>query len=148
MADYTPAHLRMGGEITQKQYQEIQRLTNDGAEADWGECYDLWDNQAPGGEFPELEAYLTGANIAFDRYSEPALGYDGQLAQFRPGMDEPLEFTASGDNEERLVPVREIEAILGSHPPIGPAGEKLVERLRTLCGPVIGPLPRFRVRLR
>src|SRR4051812_28864105 len=71
MADYTPAHLKIGGEITNEQYRAIQRLTPSGAGAVWWESYDLWDNEARGGAFPELEDYLTAANIAFDRHSEP-----------------------------------------------------------------------------
>ena len=146
MADYTPAHLRIGGEITAAQDQEIQRLSHDDAEMVLGQFCEIWDNQACGGEFPEIEEYLITENIAFDRFSEPALGYDGRLVQFRPGMDEPMEFTASADNEERLVPVREIAAILSAHQQDGSPGEALVERLQIVCGPAVAPLPRFSIR--
>src|SRR5205823_83230 len=124
----TPAHLCIGGEITEQQYQAIQRLTSDDAEAVAGEFYEVWDHQASGGAFPELEAYLIEESIAFDRFSEPALGYDGQLDQFRPGMAEPVAFTASADHEERLVAVREIEAILSSHHRQGGSSDSLVAR--------------------
>jgi hypothetical protein len=148
VADYTPAHLRIGGEITDPQYQAIQRLTSDAAEVVAGEFCEIWDHQARGGAFPELEAYLIEESIAFDRFSEPALGYDGRLAQFRPGMAEPAEFTASADDHERLVAVREIEAILSSHLRQGGSRDSLVARLRVLCGPAVAPLPRFSTRPR
>jgi hypothetical protein len=147
LADYTPAHLRIGGDITNEQSLEIQRLTDDGAEVAFGWLYEIWHDEARGGEFAALEGYLTQQEIPFDRYSAPALGYDGRLAQYRPGMSQPLEFLASGDHQERVVPLADLQSILSSYPTDGPAGEALVSQLRALCGPVVGPLPKFLVRL-
>jgi hypothetical protein len=63
-------------------------------------------------------------------------------------MAEPAAFTASADHEERLVAVREIEAILSSHHLQGGSSDSLVARLRVLCGPAVDPLPRFSTRPR
>jgi hypothetical protein len=147
MADDTPARLRIGGEITQAQYQAIQRLTDEGAQVSFGHCHEIRHDRARWGAFEALEAYLIEQQIPFDRYSEPALGYDGRLAQFRPGMDEPAEFPASGDTGEWVVPVGAIRPLLHRHWPTGPTLEELVEGLRTLCGPVVAPLPKFSVGL-
>jgi hypothetical protein len=145
LADYTPARLRIGGTITHDQYLEIQRLTVDGAEVSVGQFYEIGHDRARGGEFEELEEYLIKYGIAFDRYSEPALGYDGRLAQFRTGMGAPVEFIASGDNQERVVPVSAITLILSSHRPNSSVCDELAVHLMALCGPVLSPLPEFSV---
>jgi len=146
LADYTPARLRIGGEVTHEQYRTIQELTDEGAQVDLGQFYEIGHDRTRGGAFAELEAYLTEQHMAFDRYSAPALGYDGWLVQYRPGMHEPVESPASGDNQERVVPVQAIHTLLTDCPLDGPAGEELVARLQALCGPVIGPLAKFLVR--
>ena len=147
MADDTPARLRIGGEITQTQYQAIQQLTEQGARSSFGRVYEIRHERARWGAFEALEAYLVEQAIPFDRYSEPALGYDGRLAHFRPGMEGPVEFQASGDTGERVVPVGAIRSLLNRHWPAGPTREELLEGLQQLCGPVLEPLPKFSVRL-
>jgi hypothetical protein len=147
VADYTPACLHIGGVISDDLDQDIQRLTEDEAEVSFGYLYEIGHDRTRGGEFEALEGYLVAQQIPFDRYSEPALGYDGRLAQFRPGMREPIEFTASGDNHERVVPVRTIQTLLDAYPPEGPLGEELARQLRALFGPTVAPLPKFLVQL-
>jgi hypothetical protein len=146
MADYTPARLRIGGDITRAQYRAIQAMTDDTAEVVFGQCYEIWDDQACGGAFAALEGYLTEQQIAFDRSSSPALGYDGALTQYRPGMREPLEFLIAGDPAEPVVPVPALQALITAGEGKELTLEELLAHLRALCGPVLPPLPPFSVR--
>jgi hypothetical protein len=53
----------------------------------------LWlcDDQANYGEFRQLEAFLVGAGIAFDRRSNATFQFDAEVVQFRPGMS-PVKY--------------------------------------------------------
>lgn len=50
----------------------------------------LSDSHARYGEFEDLEQYLIGRNIPFDRYSEAHMEFQAEAAYYRPGMDEKL----------------------------------------------------------
>src|SRR6266508_3358085 len=56
LADYTPARLRIGGEVTHEQYRTIQELTDEGAQVDLGQFYEIGHDRTRGGAFAELEA--------------------------------------------------------------------------------------------
>jgi hypothetical protein len=146
MADYIPARLIIGGEVTDEQYQTIRRLTNNTTEVFREPFYEVWDDHACGGTFASLEDYLMEQQIAFDRFSSPALGYDGSLTQYRPGMREPLHFLAAGSPAEPVVSVPAIQALIRAGERGELTREALLARLQELCGPVLSPLTPFSVR--
>lgn len=72
----------------------------------------LIDYEAVGGQFDDLEGFLVGDGIAFDRHCAAKYEYDAQLVQFRPGMDGPYVWLANQNGQPHvaltdLVAVRE-----------------------------------------
>jgi hypothetical protein len=75
-----------------------------------GDGLQITDEQAAYGVFPDLEAALVRAGIAFDRESGAVGEFGESVAQFRPGMARPYE--ALVDGQEPLVRVSAVRAEL------------------------------------
>ena len=109
MSETIAAEIRIGGKVVASLVPPLcQRIAREAVALDWGEgrfspktkedllearedrdgvlflC--LCDDQARLGEFAELEAFLRGHGIAFDRLSDAKYEYIAQVASFRPGM--------------------------------------------------------------
>ena len=75
-----------------------------------GPTVTLYDDQAPYGEFEELEAFLVRRRIHFDRLSDARYEYNAELVRYR-GRGQPVVFPSNTDGQ-MLVKVEEVLRIL------------------------------------
>jgi hypothetical protein len=112
-------------------------------EARQGKHLCLCDEQANYGEFPELEAACRKLGLAYCRHSEASFDCDAELADWRPGMKEPLVRTSSNINShDSYVPIEAVRKALA----LIETGHtmKALNALRQLC-PNISELPTFEI---
>lgn len=104
----------------------------------------LWlcDDQTRNGEFPELETACRELSLSYTRQSEGYCGYDAEVAEWRPEMEEPLVRVGSNSGDATFVPTEEVRKAL-THLESNHIG-RARELLRTLC-PDIPDLPPFTI---
>ena len=104
----------------------------------------LWlcDDQTRNGEFPELETACRELGLSYTRQSEGYCGYDAEVADWRPEMEEPLVRVGSNSGNQTYVPAEEVRKAL-AHLESNHIG-RARELLRTLC-PDIPELPAFQI---
>ena len=110
MSDRYCAWIRIGGRIERPKLEPLLKAIGQSyVRLDWGEPpfeprdadelldarQDGWlrlcDEEARhGGEFPELEETCRKLGLAYRRYCEAWCGYDAEILDWRPGMEEPL----------------------------------------------------------
>jgi hypothetical protein len=114
MSEPIPAEILIGGRVRRDLVGKLSKAIRDQRMAlEWGDarfepetaeellsaCQAkervrvLWlrDDQANYGEFRQLEAFLVGAGIAFDRRSNATFQFDAEVVQFRPGTT-PIKY--------------------------------------------------------
>jgi len=167
MADRFATHIHIGGKLPRALVPKlIEVLNEESLYRDWGEpistlksesdlieCRDdtgtlfFCHEEQPWGRFEGLERFLIRHNIPFDRSHAPRYEYCGELAQYRPGMKEPL-VCPTDDEGAPMIEAREVqnlrELIRRSKPDqaIARATRKLDFLLKPLDLP---PLEKFEV---
>jgi len=148
------ASIRIGGQIKRSKVEPLLKEIRAAAlSLEWGDapsmpqnadellqaCKGTWlslcDEQANYGEFPELEAACRKLGLSYSRHGEASFDCDAELADWRPGMKEPLVRTGSNINShDSYVPteaVRKAVALLEAGQP-----DKALGALRKLCADV------------
>ena len=99
------------------------------------------DDQARYGEFEELEVLCRKLGLSYDRISEAKYEYDGEVVNWRPGMEQPLVEKAD-QSGNALIDRERVEACLATLK----AGrvEDGIKALQDLV-PDIAPLAKFEV---
>ena len=110
MSEHIAAEIRIGGKMPLSLVPELcQSIAHEAVALAWGDgrfspttkeellearenhgdtlLLRLYDNEAPWGEFEQLEHFLREHGIAYDRLSDPKYEYMAQVAMFRPGQD-------------------------------------------------------------
>ena len=145
------ASIRIGGQIKRSNVEPLLKEIRAAAlSLEWGDapfmpqnadellqaCGGSWlslcDEQANYGEFPELEAACRKLGLSYSRHGEASFDCDSELADWRPGMKEPLVRTGSNINSHdsyvQVDAVRKAVALLEA----GQA-DKALGALRKLC---------------
>jgi hypothetical protein len=106
MSERLKAWIAIGGDVPQALVPELCKvITEEEPSQEWGgdtfepeDAEDLEDavdgaghlylchDEAPWGEFVDLEKFLRQHGISYDRHSAAKYEYDAQLEQFRPGL--------------------------------------------------------------
>ena len=178
MSETMAAEIRIGGKIAASLVPELcQRIAQEVVALDWGEgrfspttkedllearedrdgvlllC--LYDDQARWGEFAELETFLRGHGIAFERLSDAKYDYGAQVVSFRPetGLVElptdpqhrPIVLAEELDPVAKSLSrlIRQIEQ--GDVQKVLRAAKRTERMLNKLLPPVISPLEPFEI---
>lgn len=112
MADRMSAWIEIGGPIRAKQVHGLlDAIMQDGARAEWGgepvtdlnpdgaSTLKLFDEDAPWGQLPAVEAYCQQQGIAFDRYCEAKYEFDSHMILYRPGREAVYRPTIASTSE-------------------------------------------------
>jgi hypothetical protein len=129
MADRYPTKIRIGGPVKRQRLAALIRAINaEGLQSDWGSSLPeitsekgllehiedghltFCDENRAWGEFADLERFLVQESIPFNRWHAPRYEYDGELAQFRTGMQAPAS-AAVNDNEVIVIAAPEIQRV-------------------------------------
>ena len=63
----------------------------------------LYDTEARFGEFDELEKTCRRLGLSYERHSEAGYGYDAQVVDWRPNMEQPLSRPCSNEHGDVTV---------------------------------------------
>ena len=162
MSERYCAWIRIGGRIERSKTEPfLGEVQSSGVSLDWGEppfeptsadalgdakkddTLQFCDDQARYGEFPELEDVCRELGLAYTRFCEAWCGYDAQIVDWRPGMNEPLIRTCS--NEDSDIVLVDAAAVKNALTALeaGRTQEAIV-KLRSLC-PQLSDLPPFEI---
>jgi hypothetical protein len=142
MSDHFPGEITIGGSIPRRLLDELAgMIASEGVSIDWqyaldkaavrkvidaaaehGETVRFTDDEAVGGQFEDLENWLTSHGIDFDRHSDARYEYDGENAHGR-GRKRPITMNSDQSGND-LVSAEEVRGILASQ---APAGRKLAQ---------------------
>jgi len=167
MADRYPTKIRIGGQVKRERLAALIHAINaEGLQSDWGSCLpditseeellknvegghlSLCDEERAWGEFADLEHFLVQESIPFNRWHAPRYEYDGELAQFRTGMETPAT-AAVNDNGVIVIEAPEIQRIrdILKNAQSMEDVRKAVDELDALCFEAdIEPLPPFEIK--
>jgi hypothetical protein len=162
MSERYATWIRIGGRIKRPQVESLLRaIRAAGVRTDWGDayfepktveelqdalrdgCLQLCDEEARGGEFPELERACRRLKLAYRRHAEGTCGYDAEMVDWRPGMKRPVAYTASNESiGEILVPASKVKDAIA----LLQAGrtQQGIEALQRLC-PDLPDVPPFEI---
>jgi len=166
MAERFPTHISIGGKVERAIIPAlIDAINTEELQSDWGiglpvlrSDKELLERLEDGhlsffheerawGEFPDLEQFLVENGIPFNRSHSPRYEYDGELVQFRKGMETPASAVVN-DNGTIMVEAQEIQRVRDI---LKNAQEmedvrKAIDELNTLCLEAdIEPLPPFEI---
>ena len=129
MAERFPTQIHIGGKVERAIIPAlIDAINTEELQSDWGiglpvlrSDKELLERLEDGhlsffheerawGEFPDLEQFLVENDIPFNRSHSPRYEYDGELAQFRTGMQAPAT-AAVNDSEVIVISAPEIQRI-------------------------------------
>jgi len=166
MADRYPTKIRIGGPVRRKAVPALIRAINaEELQSDWGSCLPditseeqlleqvedghltFCDEERAWGEFADLERFLVQESIPFNRWHAPRYEYDGELVQFRTGMQAPASAAVS-DNEVVVINAPEIQRIreILKNAQNMEDVRKAIDELNELCLEAdIEPLPPFEI---
>ncbi len=160
-ARYT-AWIRIGGTVERAKTESLlEAIRQAYVKVDWGEApleptgpddllavrsdERLWlcDEEAKYGEFPKLEETCRNLGLAYQRFCEGWCGYDAEITDWRPGMDEPLIRTCS--NEDSEIVLVDASTVVEALTAIEEGRcQEAIGRLRSLC-PQVPDLPPFEI---
>jgi len=165
MSDRIAAEIVIGGKLKRANLDEFLKAVKDqGVSLEWGdkffeptgekdlldgvsgEVLVLRDDQAPWGEFEDLEKACRETGLSYDRSAEARYEFDGEVVRWRDGMDEPRRFCA-GQEGGVHVPAVQIEVEFGGNfekIETLPKNE-VVRKLRVLCGEDIPHMEPFEI---
>lgn len=159
MADYFPGEIRIGGPIPRAVLPELirailaagpslgdygrARATQESLEEALrdGRIVELCDEQACGGQFADLEAFLVERGIHFDRHSDARHEFDAQNVHCR-GKGPPLVVPATQGGESLIRRQGVLEAL---DDPSLPAEDKLKAIRQLVASPQLSPLEPIRL---
>jgi len=166
MADRYPTKIRIGGPTKRERLAALIRaIKAEGLQSDWGSSLPditseeqllehiedghltYCDEERAWGEFADLEHFLVQESIPFNRWHAPRYEYDGELAQFRTGMETPAT-AAVNDNEDIVINAPEIQRIrdILKNAQNMEDVRKAIDELDALCFEAdIEPLPPFEI---
>lgn len=130
MADHFPGNITIGGDISVRLLDSLsEMIASENVSIDWqyaldkaqvreaieqaaatGQTVRFTDEEAVGGQFEELEAFLVRRRIHFDRHSDARYEYDGENAHYR-GRGSPV-VTLSAQNGDDATRCQEIQKTL------------------------------------
>lgn len=156
MSDHFPGEITIGGRIPRRLLDELAgMIAAEGVSLDWqyaldkaavlaaietaaakGETVRFTDDEAVCGQFDDLENWLTGHGIDFDRHSDARYEYDGENAYGR-GHKRPV-IRNSNQSGKDLVSGEEVRKALASQ---APADRKLTQIAKlTAVPPALAPI--------
>jgi len=160
MGDYFPAEIHIGGPVKRQDVKGLcEAIRREGVSiGEYGgpgfepetaedlleaarECdgvISLYDDDADGGMFEQLEEFCEQHDIPFTRKNDAKYEHRAEVVEFRAGWAECQAFPADNDGNQ-LVDVREIEKILDKTTTY----EQARTLIRKACGLGIPPLPKF-----
>lgn len=166
MADRYPTKIRIGGPVRRGRLAALIRAINaEGLQSDWGSslpditseeqllrhiedgCLTFCDESRAWGEFADLEHFLVQESIPFNRWHAPRYEYDGELVQFRTGMQAPA-VAAANDSGVIVIEAPEIQRIRDTLKTAQNMEDvrKAMDELNELCFEAdIEPLPPFEI---
>ena len=166
MADRFPTQIRIGGQVNRAIIPELLGAINaEGLQSDWGSCLPditseeqllehmedghltFRDEERAWGEFADLEQFLVENGIPFNRSHCPRYEYDGELVQFRTGMEAPA-VAAANDSGVIVIEAPEIQRIRDILKTAQNMEDvrKAMDELNELCFEAdIEPLPAFEI---
>lgn len=130
MSDYIAAYIRIGGAVPQRLVDPLcKAIAQQHLSLDWGDArfvptgaedlldvrtnvygadvLQLYNDDAPWGEFMDLEKFLVENGIGFDRFHEAKFDTNARLTQFRPG-GKRVDFNTSVEGHV-VVPLRDVQ---------------------------------------
>lgn len=130
MSDHFPGEITIGGDIPRRLLNELaERIASESVSIDWqyaldqaavgaaietaaerGETVRFTNDEAPCGQFENLENWLTRHGIDFDRHSDARYEYDGENVHGR-GRKRPV-IMKSDQSGNDLVGAEEVRKIL------------------------------------
>lgn len=130
MADFMPAHIYIGGEVTLAQLTAMLPVIreegcdfewSDTAKVDFTHAADLLDNlddehlhlashHSVGGMFEVLEKFLRTNGIAYNRFSSGESDIDASVNFYRKGFKEDIDLTTTSDGDPIMPASAAIEA--------------------------------------
>jgi aspartate oxidase len=142
MSDRFPAEITIGGSIPRRLLDELAgMIASEGVSIDWqytldkaavrkaieeagakGQTVRFTDDEACGGQFEDLENWLTSHGIDFDHHSDARYEYDGENAHGR-GRKRPVTMNSDQSGND-LVSAKEVRRIRASQ---APADRKLTQ---------------------
>ena len=150
MSDRFPAEITIGGRIPRRLLDELAgMIASEGVSIDWqytldkaavrkaieeagakGQTVRFTDDEACGGQFEDLENWLTSHGIDFDHHSDARYEYDGENAHGR-GRRRPVVMK-SDQSSQNLVSAEEVRKALASQ---APSDRKLARISRLVAVP-------------
>jgi len=150
MSDRFPGEITIGGSIPRRLLDELAgMIASEGVSIDWqytldkaavqkaieeagakGQTVRFTDDEAVGGQFEDLENWLTSHGIDFDRHSDARYEYDGENAHGR-GRKRPITMNSDQSGND-LVSAEEVRRIRASQ---APADRKLTQIARLAAVP-------------
>lgn len=98
------------------------------------------DSNARNGEFEELEKFCRELGLSYDRDHGPFFEYDGELAMFRPDMQEP-HTTYCDDFGEPIIRYADLKAMMNQSKDF----DHLKKMVNDQCGQDIPELEKFSI---
>jgi len=135
MSDHFPGEITIGGSIPRRLLDELAgMIASEGVSIDWqytldkaavqkaieaaaehGKTVRFTDDEACGGQFEDLENWLTSHGIDYDRHSDARYEYDGENAYGR-GRKRPVTMNSDQSGND-LVSAEEVRKVLASQAP-------------------------------
>ena len=132
MSDHFPGDITIGGDIPRRLLDKLaEMIASEGVSIDWqyaldeaavraaieaaaskGETVRFTDDEACYGQFDDLENWLTGRGISFDRHSDARYEYDGENAYGRTHK-RPVVMKSDQSSQD-LVSTEEVRKVLAS----------------------------------
>ncbi len=162
MSDRMCGCITIGGQLDRANLPVLLRvITESGVSLEWGDAHfaptdadellaarkneRLWlcDDQAAYGAFPDIDDTCRVLGLAYLRHAEGKYEHDAEIANWLPGMAEPLARVGSNSNESAVfVPLERVEEALG-HISAGRIPDAL-KVLQDLC-PNVSAIPPFHI---
>jgi hypothetical protein len=150
MADHFPAEISVGGNIPRRLLDELgDMIASEGVSIDWQHPADkaavraaieaaaaqsqtvrFTDDEARGGQFEDLENWLTSHGIDFDRHNDARYEYDGENVYGR-GRNRLVILSADQSGNDQ-VSAEEVRKVLADKTP---AGQKLARITKLVAAP-------------
>lgn len=162
MSERYAASIEIGGRLSLKRLPRLLKaIAHARVASEWGDALftptsaeellnalhegRLWlcDDEARGGEFPDLEKVCRQLGLGYTRWTDAGTGGDAEVVEWRPGMSKPLCRIGSNAGKATFVPTDEVRKAL-AHLEAQRTGQAKA-LLRKLC-PVIPELPPFVIR--
>jgi hypothetical protein len=162
MSERFPTRIRIGGRIERSRVEPLLKAIREASvQTDWGEpsfqpktpeellearkdgYLQLCDEEALGGQLPQLQQACHRLGLGYRRHCEGVSIYDAELTDWRPSMKDPIAHTSSNEHRDDILilgsQVRKAIALLETGD-----DRQGIDALKRLC-PDIADLPPFEI---